>query len=131
MLISRLFKIILYFFVKYIVFYVFLMIKDSNYDLLKTGNFKSGQDILYHILLFAPLPLISTIIFTIPLYYSFKIKNLIVFTGVFLLYLILEYLIYTYLTSQKSVDVNGVYNALISIIVFSLMFIKSIKGIKN
>ncbi|MGY0427012.1 MAG: hypothetical protein ACWIPI_09345 [Polaribacter sp.] len=107
------------------------MIKDSNYELLKISNFKSGQDILYHILLFAPLPLISTVIFTIPLYYSFKIKNLIVFIGVFLLYLILEYLIYTYLTSQKPVDVNGVYNVLISIIVFSLMFIKSIKGIKS
>ena len=117
-------RIILFFFLKYFLFYLFLRIKKGTFII---NNFGTMEDFIFALFVFLPLPLISIIIFAIPLYYSFKIKSLLIFFLIFFLYIIIEYFIYTYLTSQQHIDKNGLYNALISIIVFGLMFFKQIK----
>ena len=98
------------------------MIKDENFKILKTSNFKTIEDVSYYLLLFLPLPIIMAVIFSVPVYYSFKTKNIIYFTFIIFLYLIIEYFIYVYFTSDTHIDTNGIYNALIGLIVFTIMF---------
>jgi|SRR5690554_430994 len=121
-------RILLYFFVKYCVFYFFLIIKDENYKLLKISSYKKVEDVLYLLLIYLPLPLICSIIFIFPFNYILKSKSYLIALVVFILFLLIEYFIYTSLASQLNLK-NGLYNGLISLIIFVLMFYKQIKAI--
>lgn len=120
-------KVALFFFLKYLVLYLFLMVKNSNYKILKPSNYSSLEDISYYLLLFLPLPIIMLLVFSVPIYYSLKSEKTLFFTGVFVLFLVLEYFIYTHLTSQQHIDKNGLFNALISLLVFTVVFREKIK----
>ncbi|SHJ73129.1 hypothetical protein SAMN04488508_1281 [Aquimarina spongiae] len=124
-------KIIAFFIVKYSVFYLFMMIKSNNYKIPNIAKSRISEDAFYYLLLYIPLPLISIILFTAPLYYSLKSKSMSIFAAVFALYLIIEYFIYTYLTSQSHIDENGVLNLIIGIIIFGIMFYKHFKQINQ
>jgi hypothetical protein len=65
------------------------------------------------------------ILFSAPIYFSFRIKNAVIFGIVNILILFAEYLLYTY--SESELDLfNGVYNAIISLMIFYLFFSKEI-----
>jgi len=63
--------------------------------------------------------------FLSPLYYSFRLKNKIYFILINILVLAFEYGIYTYFVSQLDLW-NGIYNIIISIFLFILLFHKII-----
>jgi uncharacterized membrane protein len=128
---SKIVKLVGFFFLKYLLFYLILMFKNADYKLLKISNFKTLEDILYYIFLFFPLPLSNTIVFIAPLYYSLRARNYIVFALIFGCYLLLEYFIYTYLTSQQHIDANGVINSVLSLLVFGLMFFNELKSLNK
>lgn len=117
------FKILLYIFIKYIVFYTFLMLNNNNTKLLEWNNLTSGATFTYFFLvMFIPI-LISMVCFSIPLYYSFKINNKVYLSIIIGLIFILEYFVYVYLTSQKYFyDWNGIFNFIISVLLLLVLF---------
>ncbi len=126
MLKPKLQNIIIFIFVKYIVFYIFIMFKNNNYSLIRIEKLKNFQDLLYYFILFLSLPIIFSILFIIPLNYALKTRNNNGFILSVLGILIFEYLIYTYLASQTNF-LNGIYNCIITTLILILFFFKSIK----
>jgi len=129
MLKTTILNILLYFFVKYMAFYTFLMFKDSNFKLLNVNNIKNGADLFYFLWLLLFLPVVCMIIFTALLYFSFRVKNAVYFFLIIGVTFIAEYFLYVYLTSQKQIDINGVYNGILSILFLLLFFFKHISVI--
>lgn len=121
-------NILLFWFVKYIIFYVLQMFKNDNYTLLGFSDLKTGEDWFYYLWLFLFLPIVSFIIFTLPMYFSFKAKNGVYFTIIIAVILIVEYILYTGLASQSDLT-NGIYNGVISLLLFLLFFFKQISTI--
>lgn len=123
-------NILFYFLIKYIVFYAFLMFKDNSFKLLEIGNIKNGADLFYYLWLILFLPVACMIIFTAPLYFTFKVKSIIYFLLLIGLFVVVEYFIYTYLASQAN-PINGVYNGVISLLLLFLFFFKSMPFFKQ
>lgn len=121
-------SIVLYFFMKYLAFYMLLMFKNSDFYLLETGSIKTSGDLFYYLWLFLFLPVVCTAIFSVPLYFSFRVHNVIYFFLIVSLILVAEYFVYTYFASQADL-VNGLYNALISILFLLLFFFRSIRSL--
>jgi hypothetical protein len=110
---------------KYLVFYLLLMVKQSNFALLEVTNINNKDDLLYYLWLFLFLPVTCTLFYSIPIYASFKAKNIYLSLIVFCLILITEYLFYTWMASQSDF-LNGAYNSLVGIAVFYLFFFKEL-----
>ncbi len=128
MLSPRIPNILLFWIVKYVAFYVFMMFKSNNYFLIKVNDIKNGSDLFYYLWLFLFLPVVSMIILSAPLYFSFKVKGLIYFLLIISVVLVAEYLIYTWSASQANL-MNGVYNGIISILFLLLFFHRHIVGL--
>ena len=111
---------------KYFVFYVFMMFKNSNFALIKIGDLNSFGNVFYYLLMFLFLPIVCFILFSLPIYYSFSKRNLNIIILVNIGILIAEYIVYTYFASQSD-WFNGMFNALISLLCFPLVFRKEIK----
>lgn len=110
-------NILLYIFLKYIAFYVFMMFKNNDFYLLEVNNIENGEDLFYYLWIFLFLPVVCMVVFSAPLYFSFKVGNAIYFLLTIGVYLVVEYFIYTYLASQADL-VNGLFNGLISVMFF-------------
>jgi len=119
-------NILFFWFIKYIIFYVFIMFKNQNYALIRLNDLKNGQDVFYYLWIFLFLPILFIILFSVPLYFSFKIKNIKYLLILLIAILVLEYMIYTYLASPSDL-INGIYNGVISIMFYFLFFLKRIK----
>jgi hypothetical protein len=130
MLKPKIINTLLFWLIKYIVFYIFLMFKSKNYGFLKVQEIKNGEDLFYYLWLFLFLPVVCMIIFTVPMYYLFKTNRLIYCLLIWAIIIIVEYLCYTYLASQADL-LNGVYNAIISVLVLYLLFYKHINNLYN
>lgn len=118
-------NILVYIFIKYVLFYIFLMFKNNDFSLLKLNTLKTGQDWFYYLWMFLFLPVISMVLFSAPLYFTFKVKNAIYFIVFVSIILIAEYFLYTYFASQANL-LNGVYNGIISLLLLLLFFSKQI-----
>ena len=119
-------KILLFMLLKYFVFYVFMMFKNSNYALIEIGDLNSFGDVFYYLWIFLFLPIVCFVIFFAPIYYSFSKRNLNVFLLINIGVLLAEYIIYTYFASQLNLF-NGMFNAIISLLCFPLIFWKEIR----
>ncbi len=118
-------NIVLFFFVKYLLFYILLMFKNNDYSLIQIGSLKNSQDVFYYLWIFLFLPIVSIILFSAPIYFAFKVKSWIYFTILTSVVLIAEYFLYTYFASQADLT-NGVYNGIISLLLLFLFFFKHI-----
>lgn len=115
-------SIVLFIFIKYIVFFIFLMVLRSDYRLLSG----SPIDVLTYFMVFMlPLPILIALIFTFPLFFTFRLKRLIFFIPALTGILGFEYLVYTGFASTENLT-NGLYNCLISVLLGLIYF-----GIKN
>lgn len=119
-------NILLFFFVKYLLFYILLMFKNHNYTLIQISRLKNFQDVFYYLWIFSFLPFISVILFLAPIYYSFKVKNSFYFIILIIAFLVAEYFVYVHFTSNKYPDINGLFNEIISLLLFFLFFFKRI-----
>ncbi len=122
----RFLNIVFYIFLRHLIFYIFMMIKNNRLNILNANNFKSIEDIIYYILIFLPLPLISIILSSVPIYLTFKKGNVITFFMTFSIVFLIEYSIYTYLASEAD-PLNGIYYILIGFLLLLILFYKSIK----
>jgi hypothetical protein len=119
-------RIAVYFCVKYFAFYIFLAFKNNNFFFLEISNM--SHFMYWWMLLF--LPFTAFVIFSLPVYLLFRLKRLSLFNFSILLFLVAEYFLYTYLASQADL-MNGVYNEIISLLFFVLLFFKQIKSTVN
>jgi len=121
-------NILLYIFLKYLIFYVFMMFRNNNFYLVNPG-IRDGADLFYYLWIFLSLPVFISVLFSPPIYYSFRIrmKKTIYFVLINIIVLIAEYFIYTSFASQLN-SWNGIYNAIIGIIIFILFFYKRIRS---
>ena len=119
-------NIILYLFLKYIMTYFVLMAVHKNFEMLDLSDIRNAGDVFYYLWLVLFLPAIGVLFFSVPLYFSFKIKSSILFTLFIILIFFIEYFVYVYYTSDKHIDTNGVYNGIISLLIFYLFFFKQI-----
>lgn len=126
MLKANFFNILLYIFIKYLVFYLFMMFRNDNFYLINPG-IRDGADLFYYLWMFLFFPIIICILFLFPLYYSFKLKKNVYFILINIIILGIEYYLYTYLASQLDLW-NGIYNLIISIILFYIFFYKPIRS---
>lgn len=121
-------NILLFWFAKYIALYVFMMFKNNNFAFMKVNEIKTGEDLFYYLWLFLFLPVVSMLIFTAPVYFSFKVKSVVYFALIIAAVLIVEYFVYTYLASPSDF-INGVYNGIISMLFLLLFFFRHISAI--
>jgi hypothetical protein len=119
-------KILIYMLLKYFMFYVFMMFKNSNYALIEIENLNSFGDLFYYLWIFLFLPIVCFILFYRPIYYSFSKRNLNIFLLINVGVLIAEYILYTYFASQSNLF-NGMFNAIISLLCYLLIFRKEIR----
>jgi hypothetical protein len=113
-------------YLKYFLFYVYLMFKNGDYTLIKINEIKSTGDLFYYCWLFFSLPTIMSIIFVPAVLLVFKYSRSYYFFVAILGILGLEYLLYTYLASQLN-PFNGLFILVISIVLGFLFFYKNIK----
>lgn len=106
-------NIMLFWLVKYVAFYSFMMFKTNNYAFIKVNEIKNGVDLFFYLWIFLFLPIVCMIILSVPLYFSLKASKINYFLLIVCITLIAEYIIYTYSASQADL-MNGVYNSIIS-----------------
>ena len=123
-------NIILFFLFKYLLFYVLMMFKNSDFSLIQLSELRNLGDVFYYCWTFLFYPILSIILFSAPIYYALKSKRVIYFILLLSLILATEYVIYTYLDSQLDL-LNGVYNGIIGLLVLLLFFSKQISLIFN
>src|SRR5690606_8729484 len=121
MLKPRVPNILLFWFVKYVVFYILLMFKNNNYGLLEVNEIKNEEDLFYYLWLLLFLPIVCMVIFSVTVYFSFKVKKPIYFSLMIIAVLVAEYLFYTRSASQANL-MNGLCNVLISVAFLLLFF---------
>jgi hypothetical protein len=116
-------NILSFWLVKYVAFYILLMFKNDNYALLKVNEIQNGEDLFYYLWLFLFLPVVCMLIFSVPLYFSLRVKKWAYFALIITAILIAEYFLYTWLASQTNL-INGVYNGIFSLLFLLLFFRK-------
>lgn len=122
---SNIKKILLFIFLKYLVFYLVMMFKNGNYALISLNELKTTQDVFYYLWIFFFLPILISILFVAPLNYAFMAKRGTIFIAIIVSFFILEYFIYIYLASQANL-INGILNTLVGLIIFIILFYKTI-----
>lgn len=118
-------NILLFFFIKYFIFYILLMFKNKDYSFIQINKLRNSEDVFYYLWVFLFLPIVSIILFSAPIYFTFKVKRGGYFLTLIGIIFIAEYILYTLLASQADL-INGVYNEIISILILLLFFYKHI-----
>lgn len=119
-------NILLLILVKYLFFYVFLMFKNQDYSLIEIGTLKTSEDVFYYLFIFLFLPVGNVILFSVPLYFILKVKNVVYVLLLVLAIVIAEYFLYTYFASQEN-RMNGVYLGIINLLLLYLFFFRHIE----
>jgi hypothetical protein len=121
-------NITLCFLIKYIVFFSILAFFNSRFKSLVINNAQNTEgftsNIFYYILYILIFSVISSLIFSIPLFFIFKVKG-VYFLLLIGLFLIAEYFLYTYSASPSDL-MNGVYNLGLSLLFLFVFFYKYI-----
>lgn len=112
---------------KYLIFYILLMIVNNEFKLLQVNNIKNGQDLFYYLWIVLFFPIVDMILFATPLYYSLRGKNFFSVLGIVTI-LLIEYFIYAYFNSQKLFNQDALLKMIISMSVLIIFFHKTIKS---
>lgn len=119
-------NVLLYILLKYFIFYIARMIKMNDYRFLRINELRDAGDWFYYSWLILFLPIVSMILFSAPIYYSFRLKNIFLFSVAILSIFVAEYFVYVYWTSNRHIDMNGIVNGVIGLLLFILFFFRHI-----
>jgi hypothetical protein len=114
-------NILIYIYIKYFLFYVFMMFKNHDFTLIDIGELKSVADWEYYLWIFLSLPSLSAALFSAPNYYSLKVRRpwiLFLLVGATF---VIEYFVYTYVASPSDF-MNGIYLEILGTLLFLLFF---------
>ncbi len=126
MLKPKLLNILLYLFVKYLIFDIFQLVKEY-FNGFKSWGIHNGQGFFYYLVYTQTFTLIFMLLFSAPIYFTFKVKNIIYFILLMSVILVAEYFVYVYLTSHKLLNTDGIINEIISLLLLLLFFLKPIR----
>ncbi|AWA29437.1 hypothetical protein HYN48_04675 [Flavobacterium magnum] len=123
------FRCIKYLFIKYIAFFFVLAFIGNRFRDAVINNANSSMELVkltigyvLYILFYIPFLII---IFCIPIYLIFKIKNKFLYIFCLIVFFGAEYEIYTYLFSPSDGS-PGIYNLVIGIVIYFIFFYKPI-----
>ena len=129
MLKPKFLNVLLFLVVKYIVFFVVLAFIGDRFKSLVIKNSDNTRELIsntgYYSVYILFYTLVAVIVFSLPIYFTFKVKNPIYFILLISAILAVEYLLYTNLASTTDL-MNGVYNGIISILFLPLFFYRHI-----
>lgn len=125
MLKPKLINIVFYFFIKYILFYVFMMFRNNDFTFIEINDLRNGENWFLYLWMFLFLPVLCSFLFAAPIYYIFKVKSNVYFIILIGLVFTAEYFLYTYFASQLDL-MNGIYNGIISLLLLLIFFFKPI-----
>jgi hypothetical protein len=119
-------NICIYILLKYIVFFLALMVIKNNYKLLQINNIRSFEDLLYYLIIVLFFPVIGVVLFSFPIFFSFKSKKTIYFLIKIIMIFSVEYFISIYFTSQKIYDRNILLMTIFGFLFLLLFFYKDV-----
>ncbi len=111
---------------KYLIFYILIMVINNEFKLLQVSNIRNGQDLFYYLWIVLFFPIVDMILFATPIYFSFRANKSLNFIISIIAILLFEYFIYAYFTSQKLFNRDAFFKVIISIIVLLVFFYKNI-----
>ena len=113
---------------KYLIFYIILMMINNEFKLLQINNIKNGTDLFYYLWIVLFFPIVDMILFAAPLYFGLKARKALSFIMIIIITLLIEYFIYAYFTSQKLVNRDALFKVIISLIILFIFFYKTIRS---
>jgi hypothetical protein len=122
-------NILLFLLIKYIVAYIVFMVTTNNYKMLEIGGIKDGSSLFYYLWMILFFPVLEMILFSLPFFLAFKIRNPIFFCLILGLISVLEYFVYIHFTSQKHVSIKGISLEVMGLVILCICFFRSI-GVK-
>ena len=129
MLKPKFLNVLLFLVVKYIVFFIVLAFIGDRFKSLVIKNSDNTRELIsntgYYSVYILFYTLVAVMVFSLPFYFTFKVKNPIYFILLISAILVVEYLVYTNLASTTDL-MNGVYNGIISILFLLLLFYRHI-----
>ena len=120
-------NICIYFLIKYMLFFTFMAVRTQDFYFIKPG-IRNGVDLFYYFYVFLFLPAVCCIVFSFPLRSALRNKNEFYFIGIMAAFFFVEYVMYTYFASRMNYE-NGLYNELISVLLFIFFFFKNIREV--
>ena len=125
----KLVNIFVFLFVKYMVFFTLLAFLGDRFKLIVLNNSDNTEELISNSFYYLIYPLLITVLFTflfsIPWYFSFRVKKVIYFVLFVITVLIVEYFIYTQIASTTDFK-NGLSNGLLTLLFFVFFFYKKI-----
>ena len=122
-------KIIVFLIVKYLVFFTLLAFLGDRFKLIVINNSNNTEELLSNSFYYLIYPLLITVLFTflfsMPFYFSFRVKKVIYFVFLVIAVLLVEYFIYSEIASATDFK-NGLYNGLLTLLFFVFFFSKEI-----
>jgi hypothetical protein len=122
-------NVVLYLLVKYLLFYAGNIVYQGSYQWLDLSNLKIGQDVFYWLWMFGFLPLVSILLFAVPLSLILRLSRPVSFGCALVAFVVVDYTFYVFLNSQKSLDSYGLYHETIGLLVIAFLFHGRIRAI--
>ena len=131
-------KVLLYLVTKYIIFFIILAFLDDRFKTIVLNNSKDNDEVWINSFFYSVEVLWAifflTLILIIPLYFLLKVKQIAYLLLAFFAWILIEYFTYEYGASYAHLDLNGIINGVISILLFFVFFGKfifSLSGINQ
>ena len=122
-------NVVLYFLGKYLLFYAGNIVYQGSYQWLDLSALKSGQDVFYWLWMFGFLPVVSLVLFAVPLSLILRLSRPVPFSGALAGFVAVDYTFYILLDSQKPLDAYGFYHEIIGLAVLGSLFYRRIRAI--
>ncbi len=122
-------NVVLYFLVKYLLFYVGNIVYQGSYQWLDLSTLKTGQDVFYWLWMFGFLPVVSIVLFAVPLALVLRLTRPVSFSCAVGAFVMVDYAFYVFFNSQKPLDAYGLYHEIIGLVVLAFLFHGRIRAI--
>ncbi len=119
----------LYFLLKYLLFYAGNIVYQSSYQWLNLSTLKSGQDVFYWLWMFGFLPVLSILLFVMPLWLILHLSRPSSFSCALACFVGVDYAFYVFFNSRNSLDAYGLYHEIIGLAVLGFLFHGRIRAI--
>lgn len=119
-------RVLLYLLIKYFIFSIILSFVGNRFRILVVKNATNNHELMsnasYYILYVLIFSIVFSLIFSPIIFFFFRMRNKIIFFLFALLFLLIEYIFYTYMCSQTNL-LNGLYNGLLSIVLLIILLL--------
>lgn len=121
-----------YLIIKYTVFFIYLAFLGNRFKNIVINNAQTSAELMRlsfgYVLQVFLFMLLLVLIFSIPFYFIMRLKSKIYLVLAMIAFFSIEYFVYTYLASPSEAML-GIYNLIIGVVVFIIIYQKSITQI--